>query len=233
VKVATQKHRDRLLLCFFERKQMELVTKDYQGHVITYQDDGWFHATEAAERFGRRVDVWLKSQETQDYIAALCEISNTTKTGYLKTKRGNNGGTWMHPKLAVRFSQWLDPRFAVWCDAQIDSLIRGKDNWRLSRHASASGFKVASDILKMVRADAGKDTESHHYMCEAKLVNWALTDKFGGIDRDTLTQTELDTLAYLQERNAVLIGRGLNYDQRKPMIKQYAMDRRMILLPPA
>jgi hypothetical protein len=70
-------------------------------------------------------------------------------------------------------------------------------------------------------------------MCEAKLVNWALTDKFGGIDRDTLTQTELDTLAYLQERNAVLIGRGLNYDQRKPMIKQYAMDMRMISLPTA
>ena len=28
-------------------------------------------------------------------------------------------------------------------------------------------------------------------------------------------------------RNAVLIGRGLNYDQRKPMMKQYAMDWRL------
>ena len=30
-----------------------------------------------------------------------------------------------------------------------------------------------------------------------------------------------------EERNAVLIGRGLSYDQRKPIIKQYAMDWRM------
>lgn len=27
--------------------------------------------------------------------------------------------------------------------------------------------------------------------------------------------------------NAVLIGRDLNYDQRKPMMKQYAMDWRL------
>jgi len=210
---------------------MELVTKDYQGHVITYQDDGWFNATAAAEKFGRRVDVWLKSQETQDYIAALCEISNTTEKGYLKTKRGNNGGTWLHPKLAVNFSRWLDPRFGIWCDAQIDGLIRGKDNWRVSRHASASGFKLAADILKMVRDESGKDTKPYHYSNEARLVNWAMTDKFDGIDRDTLSADDLDLLAYLQERNAVLIGRGLNYEQRKPMIKQYAMDWRMKQLP--
>ena len=41
---------------------------------------------------------------------------------YLKTKRGQGGGTWLHPKLAVRFAQWLDPKFAVWCDMQINSL---------------------------------------------------------------------------------------------------------------
>jgi len=40
---------------------------------------------------------------------------------------------------------------------------------------------------------------------------------------------DLDMLAYLQERNAVLIGRGLDYDQRKPIIKQYAMDKRLAL----
>ncbi len=25
----------------------------------------------------------------------------------------------MHPKLAIRFAQWLDVDFAVWCDEQI------------------------------------------------------------------------------------------------------------------
>lgn len=206
---------------------MKLVQRDYQGSAITYQDDGWFNATEAADRFGRRVDHWLANQETKDYIAALCEITNTRKEGYLKTKRGVGGGTWLHPKLAVRFAQWLDPRFAVWCDAQIDGLIRGNDDWRKLRHQSASSFKVANDLLKFVRECAGKSTEAHHYSNEARLINWALTGEFKGVDRDALPADQLDLLAHLQERNAVLIGRGLEYDKRKPMIQQYAMDWRM------
>ena len=64
-------------------------------------------------------------------------------------------------------------------------------------------------------------------MNEAKMVNWALSGKFEKLDRDGLSQDELDLMAYLQERNAVLIGRGIGYDERKPMIKQYAMDWRM------
>lgn len=206
---------------------MSIVTRDYQGHAIAYQDDGWFNATQAAEQFGRRVDVWLKSHDTQDYIAALCEITNTTEKWYLKTKRGASGGTWLHPKLAVHFSRWLDPRFAVWCDEQIDSLIRGKDDWRKLRHEAAATYKVMVAILRMTREDAGKATAGHHYSNEARLVNSVLTGEFKGIDRDTLSAGRLELLAYLEERNAVLIGRGTAYDQRKPMLQQYAMDWRL------
>ena len=71
---------------------MNLVTRDYQGHAIVLQDDGWFNATQAAAQMGRRVDHWLANQETKDYIAALVEITNTPFPGYLKTKRGAAGG---------------------------------------------------------------------------------------------------------------------------------------------
>lgn len=67
-----------------------------------------------AKAYGRRVDHWLKARETKEYIAALRERSNTPKKGYLKTKRGKGGGTWMHPKLAVAFARWLDADLAVW-----------------------------------------------------------------------------------------------------------------------
>lgn len=36
------------------------------------------------------------------------------KTGFVKTKVGapeNGGGTWLHPKLAVAFSRWLDVNY--------------------------------------------------------------------------------------------------------------------------
>ena len=35
------------------------------------------------------------------------------------------GGTWLHPKLAVDFARWLNPKFAVWCDEQITRIMTG------------------------------------------------------------------------------------------------------------
>ena len=49
------------------------------------------------------------------------------RTGLVRTKAGapeTGGGTWLHPKLAVPFARWLNVDFAVWCDMQIDALIR-------------------------------------------------------------------------------------------------------------
>lgn len=34
------------------------------------------------------------------------------------------GGTWLHPKLGIAFARWLDPFFALWCDEQIESILR-------------------------------------------------------------------------------------------------------------
>lgn len=214
-------------------KVLQLVTKDYQGHAIAYQDDGWFNATQAAAKWGKAPYEWLRLPDTERYIAALCKSHEAGKSRFVKTTKGGDvskQGTWLHPKLAVPFARWLDVDFAVWCDAQIDTLIRGKDDWRKLRHQSASSFKVANDILKMVRAAQDKETEDKHYMCEAKLVNWVITGEFKGIDRETLSAGELDLLAHLQERNAVLIGRGLEYQERKNMLKSYAMDWKMALI---
>lgn len=204
---------------------MSIITLQYQDHAIAYQDDGWFNATQAAAKFGKEPAQWARLPATQEYLQAL--ESKYGKNTYLKTKRGQAGGTWLHPRLAVMFARWLDVDFAIWCDEQIDLLVRGKDDWRKLRHQTASSFKVANDILKLVRQDAGKATEPHHYSNEARLVNWALAGEFKGIDRNALQEGELSLLAYLEERNAVLIGRGLSYDQRKPTLKQYAMDWRM------
>lgn len=68
---------------------------------------------------------------------------------------------------------------------------------------------------------------------EARLVNWALAGEFKGLDRDALSADDLALLAYLEERSAVLIGRGIAYEQRKPMLSQYAKDWRMARAMPA
>lgn len=210
---------------------MSVVLASYNGQEVAFTDDGWFNATEAAAKYGRRVDVWLKSQETKDYIAALCEISNSTEKRYLKARRGVGGGTWLHPKLAVQFARWLDPRFAIWCDAQIDNLIHGKQDWQLQRYEAAASSNVMQHIVQISRATDGKGCAPHHYSNEARLVNWALIGEFKGLDRESLGTYELSLLARLQEHNAVLIARGQPYEKRKEVLERFALDHRVANMP--
>lgn len=109
----------------------ELIKADYQGASITFQDDGWFNASSAAKRYGKEPFEWLRLAETVRYLAALERHYKPGKSRFVKTSRGGNAkkpgfaGTWLHPKLAVAFTRWLDVDFAVWCDEQIDRILRG------------------------------------------------------------------------------------------------------------
>ncbi|WP_085696288.1 KilA-N domain-containing protein [Pseudomonas sp. B26(2017)] len=104
-----------------------VIPIQYQGVVVRFNADGWISATEIAKRERKRLDKWLATRETQDYIQALGRHLNTTKKGDLiRTVRGRNGGTWLHPKLAVAFARWLSADFAVWADLRIDDLVRGE-----------------------------------------------------------------------------------------------------------
>lgn len=163
-------------------------------------------------------------------LQTMLEISDSASL--IRTKRGGNtniignAGTWLHPKLAVTFARWLDPMFAIWCDLQIDGILRGKLDQKKLRHEAAASFKVMTSVLQLVREEQGKVTAAHHYSNEARLVNWAVSGKFGSLKRDELSAAELDLMAKLEEKNAVLIGRGVDYDSRKTILAQYAIDLR-------
>ena len=212
-----------------------LVVLDYQGWSLPSTEDGWFNATLIAEHFGKRVDHWLKTQDTNAYIEAVMRHSNTPKRGDLiRARRGNSGGTWLHPRLAVAFARWCDPDFAVWCDIQIEGLLKGQHphfDWKRQRHEAASTHKVVAQILQQVRAEQGKATEPHHYMNEARLVNWALAGEFKGLDRDALPAHELTLLAKLELKNATLIGRGVGYPDRKKILESAALELRVVPFP--
>jgi hypothetical protein len=208
---------------------MNVIQLQYDGKPVEIDENGWFNATEAADKFGKRPVDWLALDSTDEYISAVADIFKCEKSSLLKTKRGKHGGgTWLHPKLAVRFAQWLDIRFAVWCDAQIDAMLRGKDDRQKLRHAAASSFKVMNAVLLVQREHQGKTTASYHYSNEARLVNWALTGEFKSLDRDSLIAQDLDLLAKLEERNTVLIGCGLAYDERKLALERFSAEARQI-----
>ena len=129
---------------------MNTLTLDYNGLALHASREAWFNATEIAALFGKRPIDWLRLPETDRYIAALCkreaekrQIAEVRKSHFIKTRKGGNDltqqGTWLHPKLAVAFARWCDVDFAVWCDEQIETLIRDGKDWQGARQASSIG----------------------------------------------------------------------------------------------
>lgn len=226
----------------------------YEGHSITIRDDGWFNATEAAAKFGKKPLLWLRQRDTVEYLSELASshgkgdfleqfnkikdldgdsaksqaqlLALAKQTGFVTSKAGspvNGGGTWLHPKLAVPFARSLDVRFAIWCDAQIDDIVRGKQDWSRMRHMSAASAKLLHAMIKECKEAAGKVAASHHFMAEHKLVNSLLTGKYEGINRDGLAGWQLDFIGHFDLRDSILIARGISYDERKSTLQAEAL----------
>lgn len=111
---------------------MNLI-KTFGDFAVSFNSDGYLNATQIAKQFDKRINNYLRSEQTQLYIAALFDVlkarnSAMTENQLVIVQKGGNvhfSGTWLHPKLAVDFARWLDPKFAVWCDEQIEQIISG------------------------------------------------------------------------------------------------------------
>lgn len=223
-------------------KTVSIVLANYEGTGMTFDEGAWFNATRAAAFFGKQVKNWLRTKETKDYLKALSKHLNSSDVSYLnssrigdkvgkshfvKTRRGKNGGTWFHPRLAVPFARWCNPDFGVWCDIQIAQILEGKHphfDWKKSNHEASASFKVVMESVKLEREYQGKAVERYHYMNETKMINWCLSGEFKSLDRDALTTEVLDLLARLEVRAAALLGRGMSYQERKAALKLFVDD---------
>ncbi|EEG33654.1 KilA-N domain-containing protein [Neisseria flavescens] len=114
---------------------MSIQTISFNQFSVSFQENGYLNATAIAEQYDKRVGNYLRNERTQEYIAALNErLFNpetrnrvTAENQLVIIRKGGNDkksqGTWLHPKLAVDFARWLNPKFAVWCDEQIEALL--------------------------------------------------------------------------------------------------------------
>ena len=115
---------------------------------------------------------------------------------------------------AKRFKKWVTSEVLP----QIHRTGQYQATWYEKRHAIASTSKVLSAMLQHIREAAGKATKDHHYQNEHKLVNSLLSGEFKGMDREQMSLYDMEFLAHFEIRNAVLIGSGAVYPQRKAQL---------------
>lgn len=168
----------------------------------------------------KRIDKFLEMKQTKEFAETIREAEleakslNTPKRGDLvlpltepvrviETKRGKNGGTWVHPYLFLDFAMWLNPRFKLWAMSIIeDKLLK-------LRNEAGDKFKEMQTALKLTGAVSPRE-----FAREASMINDIV---FNGKkeQRDTATEEKLNLLNKLQKYNAHLISQGITFPLRR------------------
>lgn len=156
---------------------------------------------------------YFANKTTQDYISAIqADILNTQNSHIIKSpviepfhsKRGRNGGTWMHPYLFIDFAMWLSPEFKLTCvkwiyDKLIDLRIEGGDTFK---HVNMALF------------DKKPNMAPHEYSNEAKMINKLVFNDPSGGQRNGASEKQLELLTKLQKLDVHYINQGLDYFER-------------------
>ncbi|MGJ8513141.1 hypothetical protein R84981_002766 [Carnimonas sp. R-84981] len=137
-----------------------VIPMKFEGKSVHFDLNGWMNAADIAKEFGKRPVDWLRQPETVEYmvkrgsalglncgpepqlriINSLERISSSSrskllsiakKSGMLRVVAGRNGGTWLHPKMAVKFARWLSVDFEIWCDIQIENILESGTSLRM------------------------------------------------------------------------------------------------------
>jgi hypothetical protein len=94
--------------------------------------DGYINATALASAYklttGKRRDVghWLELERTKETLEHLSSITGIPVIELYQVFRGSpssGGGTWIHPRLAIRFGIWLSDEFGYLVEEWVEQWL--------------------------------------------------------------------------------------------------------------
>jgi hypothetical protein len=94
---------------------------------IPMRGDGYVNATALCKAGGKLFGHYQENNQTKAYIQALEDNIGIPILKIIESKKGKNGGAWVHPQVATHLAQWISPEFAVQVNKWVfDLLTTGK-----------------------------------------------------------------------------------------------------------
>lgn len=173
-----------------------IITREYNGNVFTFREDGYFNMTDAAKKFGKDLSNFMRSPETVEYVEALTQTVKSTDCPIVQAFRGGRTpGTWGHPKLAVFFARWLDVKFAVFCDMVIDDILNKKAELTITKPEESMAMKVPKSFPEALRLAAELE-EQRAYLAHQNQ-KLAIENEAMAQELNVLTVDEFRALSHL------------------------------------
>ena len=169
----------------------------FESNEVTFRSEGgptMVNATQMAKPFDKQPKHWLQNQSTGAFLTELSEVRNLTSVDLVQVIHGEGGGTWMHEDVALEFSRWLSPRFAIWCNDRIKELMK-----------TGSTSTAPMSIEDMIIASAQS-------MKEVKAQMTALESKVNLIEAQTKTRPDYFTIVGYATLNRIQVGLRLAAD---------------------
>lgn len=112
------------------KNELQIVTlNDNRFAVEERSGNISFNLTMMAKPYGtsKRPNQWLRTDEAKRYLEEMSKVQKSSLADLLEVRKGGTPGltgTWAYDyRIAVRFAQWLDVKFAVAVDELIYKLL--------------------------------------------------------------------------------------------------------------
>jgi hypothetical protein len=217
-------------------KALELYVQ-YHGdsRAIKIDENGYMCLNDLNAFFpNKRVQPWLDNARTKEYIAVvernlIDRNSGELESGIVARKGRHKSGTYAHKWIAMKFAMWLDAEFELMVIQGYESGTQRKQDWNIIRILAANNYKIMAEPVK----NAHDDPRPYHFSNEALMLNELCFGVREPIDRNSITERQLEDMSWLESHNTAYIDLGMDYQARRARLTELFGVRQKKLLPAA
>jgi len=172
----------------------------------------------------KRLDVFMKTQDTKDYMEKITQTMNPPN-GVTIIRKGRGASTYMHKMLALRFAAWLSKDFELHIYKTYDEYRQMHNEWSKERIITKYEFHLLTDTIKdYIAVNYPKENQGFVYGAELGMINRLIFGMTKSQDsknlRDIATTQQLREVSELQHHNKTLIMLGLPRDEREVLLNK-------------
>lgn len=191
-----------------------IVRKFNRSNIEQRVADGYINLNQMALATGRRIDNWLRLQETTSLLREFTSDPQYADFEPLIAIEGRSGGTWAHPDIAIQFAQWCSPAFAL----QVSRWVR---EWM------TTGRSPLADIDRVGLRDTLKDGSRLRMTDRVKVYlddirrydDKNYRSRFFASVHDSINQAVTgETAGQMRDRLAAILGRPVKQNE---LIRDY------------
>jgi hypothetical protein len=173
--------------------------------------DGYLNATSLSKAFraktGKRREPndWIRLTRTQEMMGHLSQTTGIPVVSLVQTIEGRNGGTYLHPRLSIRFAIWLDDDFGLAVEDFIATHGREFAAFAASRNKGKGTRRIETDAIQRAGFDKPgyyvSATEAAYrglFGMDATKLKVARGVPDDGSLRDHMTYAELNAIEFVE-----------------------------------